>query len=50
MMDELSYVYDEENRASVYKTMIDNMFATMSDRSSVNKKFNEDLKFKQTQK
>ena len=43
MMDELSYVYDEENREAVYKIMIDKMFSTMSDRSSVNKKFNEDL-------
>ena len=43
MMDELSYVYDEANREAIYKTMIDKMFATMSDRSSVNKKFNEDL-------
>ena len=43
MMDELCYVYDEENREAVYKMMIDKMFSTMSDRSSVNKKFNEDL-------
>ena len=35
MMDELSYVYDEENHETVYKTMIDKMFSTMSDRSSV---------------
>ena len=42
-MDEFSYVYDDENRETVYKTMIDKMFAIMSDRSSVNKQFNEDL-------
>ena len=40
MMDEQSYVYDEENRKSVYKIMINKMFATMSDCSSINKKFN----------
>ena len=43
MMDELSYVHDEENREAVYRTMIDKMFATMSHHSSVNKQFNEDL-------
>ena len=35
MMDELSYVYDEENRETLYKTMIDKMYANMSDRSSI---------------
>lgn len=44
MMDELSYIYDEENCVDVCKTMISKMFATMSDRSSVNKKFNEELR------
>ena len=37
MMDELSYMFDEEN------PVISKLFATMSDRSSVNKKFNKDL-------
>ena len=35
MVDEQSYVYDEENRESVYKTMINRMFATMSNCFSV---------------
>ena len=43
MMDELSYVYDEEKHESVNKTVIIKLFATMSDRASVNKKYNEDL-------
>jgi len=37
------YIYDEENCADICKTMITKMFATMSDRSSVNKMFNEEL-------
>ena len=37
------YIYDEENSEDVCKTMISKMFATMSDRSSVNKKFTEEL-------
>ena len=31
MLDELSYIYDEENCADICKTMISKMFATMSD-------------------
>ena len=42
-MDQLSYVYDEENHETVYKTLISQLFAMMSDHSSVNKKFNRDL-------
>ena len=34
----LSYMFDDENRESVHKTMIRKLFATMSDHSSVNKK------------
>ena len=42
-MDELSYVYDENNLESVSKTVISKLFDTMSDHSSANRQFNKDL-------
>ena len=36
--ESLSYMFDDENRESVHKTMIRKLFATMSDHSSFNKK------------
>ena len=43
MMDELAEVVDPENKETVYKSLLTKMFALMSDRSSVNKSFNEKL-------
>ena len=43
MMQELSNVYDESESEKVYKQILSKMFATMADRSSVNKLFNQQL-------
>ena len=43
MMQELSNVYDESESQKVYKQMLSKMFATMADRSIVNKLFNQQL-------
>ena len=47
MFDELSYVFDtgtpESEREIIHKMMLSKLFATMSDRSSVQKLFNEKL-------
>ena len=46
MLDELSDIYAEENsteKQSVFRTLLGKMFATMSDRCSVNKSFNVKL-------
>ena len=47
MFDELSYVFDdgtsESDREAVKKAMLSKLFATMSDRSTVQNLFNEKL-------
>jgi hypothetical protein len=43
MMEELSDLFGAEEKEAVYKEMMRKMFAVMSDRSSVNKAFNNQL-------
>jgi len=46
MLDELSDIYADRSKAekdTIFKTLLQKMFATMSDRCSVNKSFNEKL-------
>ena len=43
MMDELSDIISDNDKDEVFKRMVGNMFAVMSDRSSVNKSLNSQL-------
>ena len=43
MIQELSNVYDESESEKVYKQILSKMFATMADRSNVNKLFNQQV-------
>jgi hypothetical protein len=41
MMEELCDIFDEEQREAKFLKMLEKMLATMSDRSSINKSFND---------
>merc|ERR1712002_1355794 len=43
MLEELSWLADEDKMDEIHKEMLGKMFAVMSDRSSVNKSFNTKL-------
>ena len=43
MIEELCDMYDADNREHIFKSILQKMFAVMSDRASVNKAFNEKL-------